>query len=110
MKLDNYISQIEFIDIYINEKYGTTTLYFSAPKEMLDGKYSEAEFMTISIEFPTDHHEASDTHVECSPTEYDEETDSYTDYDWFDVDMSYEDIDKLFVIYEMWIKQFNKGE
>lgn len=106
--LDSWISQIEFEDIYICEDLGTTTLYFGAPKEMLDGEYPEAVSMEISVEFPIVCMEASAASVECSPTEYDEETDSYTDYDWFDVDMSYEDIEKLFDIYRKWID--TKGE
>lgn len=97
--LDSYISQIEFEDIYVCREYENTTLYFNAPKEMLDGKYPEAVGMKISVEFPTDYPEASEAIVQCSPVDYDEETDSYTDYDWFVVDMSYSDIEKLLDLY-----------
>ena len=108
MSIDSYISQIEFIDIYVGEDWETTTLYFSAPKEMLDGVYPEAEFMTISVEFPTDYPEASEASVEYSPTKHDDEDDSYTYYDWFDIDMSYEDIEKLLDMYRKWLDK--KGE
>ena len=92
--------RIEFDEKYIDEEYGTTTLYFIAPKEMLNGKYPEAESMEISIEYPTDHFEACYASVEFSPTKYDEENDCYTDYEWFDVDMSYEDIEALIELAE----------
>lgn len=82
-------------DRYVSDEYGTTTLYFVAPKEMLNGKYPDAESMEISIEFPTDKVDARYATVMCSPTKYDEEQESYTDYDWFDADMSYEEIEEL---------------
>ena len=95
MRLDDYISEIELEEEYINEEYGTTTLYFVAPKEMLNGKYPEAVSMEISVEFPTDYPEARGSTVMFSPTDYDEEEDAYTDYDWFDADLTYEEIEKL---------------
>ena len=99
MKLENYISQIEFEEIYVCEELGTTTLYFIAPKEMLDGRYPGATSMEISVEFPTACPEARHASCECSPTRYEKKSGCYTDYDWFDVDMSYEDIEKMFDIY-----------
>ena len=96
INIDIYISQIELREWYINETYNTITLYFTAPKEMLNNKYPEAEFMTISVEFPIDHQEACCAGVSCSPTRYIFEEDSYVDYDWFDMDISYEDVEKLF--------------
>lgn len=89
--------------IKFDERYDdgeTTTLYFIAPKEMLLGEYPEAEHMEISIEFPTDHIEARYADVQFSPTKYFEEDDCYTDYDWFDVDMPYEEIEELIVLAE----------
>ena len=87
--------RIKFDEKYDDEEYGSTTLYFIAPKEMLQGKYPEAESMEISIEFPTGYPEARCANVEFSPTKYDEENDCYTDYEWFDANMSYEDIEAL---------------
>ena len=93
--LDN---RIKLEDRYYNDEYGTTTLYFIAPKEMLNGKYPEATSMEISVEFPTEHPEANYASVMFSPTKYDEEEDVYTDYDWYDVDMPYEDIEALIAL------------
>ena len=100
MEIKPYISQIELCGWHVNTDYNTITLCFEAPKEMLNGKYPEAEFMTISIEFPIDHYDARYSSVRCSPTRYYPEDDAYSDYDWFDVDMSYEDIEKLFYMAE----------
>lgn len=87
--------RIEFDERYDDEEEGTTTLYFTAPKEMLDGDYPEAVSMEISVELPTDDMEARYASVEFSPTRYVEEDDGYEDYDWYDVEMSNEDIEAL---------------
>lgn len=87
--------RIEFDERYDDEDYRTTTLYFIAPKEMLNGKYPEAESMEISIEFPTDHIEPAYASVEFSPTMYIKEEESYVDYDWYDVDLPCEEIEEL---------------
>lgn len=92
--------RIKFENSYINEEYDTITLYFEAPKEMLDGKYPEAESMEISIECPKEYIDARYASVMFSPTRYVEEFESYTDYDWFDVDMSYEEIEELIKLAE----------
>ena len=91
-------------DRYDNEECGTTTLYFVAPKEMLNGKYPEAESMEISVECPTEHICAEYATVMCSPTRYDEETECYTDYDWYDVDMPYDEVEELIAL----AKKINK--
>ena len=80
---------------YDSEEYGTTTLYFVAPKEMLNGKYPEAESMEISVEFPIDNIEAKYATVMFSPTKYDDEVGGYTDYDWFDVSLPFEEVEVL---------------
>lgn len=82
-------TRIVFEEKAVSEEYGTTTLYFLAPKEMLNGKYPEAEHMTISVEFPTATPEACFAKVMFSPAKDGE------DYDWFDADLSYEDISEL---------------
>lgn len=91
---------IELEDKYVDDEYGTTTYYFIAPKEMLEGKYPEAESMEISIEFPTDRPEAREATVMFSPTKYVVEEQCYMDYDWFRVDMPYEKIERLMVLAE----------
>lgn len=83
------INKIKFEEKVISEEYETTTLYFIAPKEILNGKYPEAERGEISIEFPTNNPEASYASVMFSPTK------DGVDYDWFDVDLSYDEIEKL---------------
>ena len=88
-------SRIEFDERYDDEEDGTTTLYFTAPKEMLDGDYPEAVSMEISIELPTDNMEAMYASVSLSHTRYVEEDDVYEDYDWYDVLMPYEEIEAL---------------
>ena len=93
--IGRHISQIELCDWHIDD-HNTTTLYFTAPKEMLNGEYPEADSMTISVEFPTDHMEACCASAMYSPTAYNPEEDGYSDYDWHDMDISYEDIERLF--------------
>ena len=92
--------RIQFDESYISEEWGTITLYFIAPKEMLNGKYPEAEHAEISIECPKEYIDARYANVMLSPTKYDEDEDCYTDYDWFDVDLSYEEIEELIKLAE----------
>ena len=93
-------NRIYFEEKYESDEYGTTTLYFIAPKKMLDGKYPEAEHTEISIEFPTSQPEAQYATVMFSPSRYSEEAEGFTDYDWYDVDMPYEDIEALMQLAE----------
>ena len=89
---------IKFDERYDSEDYGTTTLYFIAPKEMLKEfipmkSYPDAISMEISIEFPTEHIEANYADVCVSPTREDEN--GTEDYDWYDVDIPYDEIEEL---------------
>ena len=93
------IERIWFEERYDSKEYGTTTFYFVAPKEMLNGKYPEAETMEISIELPTNNMDARYASVMFSPTKYYEE-DGYVDYDWFDAEMPYEDVEALIKLAE----------
>lgn len=86
--------RITFEERYDSED-GTTTLYFIAPKEILCYEYPDAEHAEISIELPTNNMEARYATVSFSPTKYDEDEESYTDYDWVDSDLSYEEIEAL---------------
>ena len=88
-------SRIEFDGMYHSEEYGTITLYFIAPKEVLDDKYPEAEHAELSIEFPENIIEAKNAMVLISPTKYDEECDCYIDYEWCDFTLSYSTIEEL---------------
>ena len=95
--------RIKFDERYDSEEYGTATLYFVAPKEMLKkfiptNDYPEAISMEISIEFPTEHIEANYADICVSPTrEYENGTE---DYDWYDVDIPYDEIEELIKLAE----------
>ena len=89
---------IKFDERYDSEDYGTTTLYFIAPKEMLKEfiptkSYPDAISMEISIEFPTNHVEADYANVYVSPTREDEN--GTEEYDWYDVNISNDEIEGL---------------
>ena len=86
---------IKFDERYDSEEYETTTLYFIAPKEMLKEGYQDAVSMEISVEFPVGHPESSEVTVMFSPT-----NDMGEDYDWYDADMCYNDIEDLITIAE----------
>lgn len=86
--------RIRFEESYECPESNTTTLYFIAPVDMLDGKYPEAESMEISVEFPTAHPEARYAEVEFSPTKDGE------DYDWFDVLIPLDEIEELMALAE----------
>ena len=89
---------IIFEEKHINQEFGTTTYYFVAPKEMLLGKYPKAIAMEIAIEVLTNHENADHASVQFSPTKYDKETDGFVDYDWFDGNLSYEEINELLAL------------
>lgn len=93
-------TRIEFDERYDNVQYGTTTLYFMAPRELLSAKYPEATSTEISVEFPINHLDPTYATVMYSPTKYDEENDCYSDYDWFDVELTYGEIAALIKLYE----------
>ena len=90
------INFVEFEERYDNEELGTTTLYFIAPKEWLGNSYPEAVHAEISVEYPfcSSSPEANNVSVMMSPTRKDEEENS-EDYDWFDIDLSFSDIELL---------------
>lgn len=94
------IKQIEFDERYDDEEYGTTTLYFVAPKELLSDKYPEAVSVEICVECPTAHIDACHAGVGFSPTKYVEEDDCYVDFDWFDLDLPNEEIEALIALTE----------
>ena len=98
-------------NIVLDEIYesdaGSTTYYFISPKELLTyllpyKDYKEAVSMEISIDFPTKHIEPKYASVCISPTR---DIDGVMDdYDWTDVDLAYEEIDKLIEIARMGFK------
>jgi hypothetical protein len=94
-------SRIKFDERYDSEEYETTTLYFIAPKEMLKNmmikEYPEAISMEISIEFPMGHIEPRYADVCISPTMHivEDGIDCYEEYDWYDIDLPYDEIEEL---------------
>lgn len=93
----NLLEYVRFDERYDSEECETTTLYFAAAREILNGffneSFPEAVSAEISIEFPTDHIEANYASVCMSPTRCNNEM--FEDYDWRDVDLPYGDIEKL---------------
>lgn len=86
-------SGVELEELYYDDYYETTTAYFLIEKSVLDelhpGKYPEAEHGCISIEYPTGLIDIDYAQVCISPTK------DGSDYDWTDLDLPHEDIEKL---------------
>lgn len=92
--LDN---RIQFDERYNNEEYEETTLYFMTHKDVLGGKYPEAVHAEISLHFPINDIRSDSCYIAAiSPTM--KIDDSYTDYDWCDLDLSDEEIDDLIIL------------
>ena len=101
---DNFIlnyhkDEIKFDEMFESEDTGTTTFYFTAPKEVFNGRYPEADSAEIRIEFPTNNMDTSNTIVAFSPTKDGE------DYDWYDVYLSEDDIKMLLRLSKSSIKR-----
>lgn len=75
------ISKLEFEERVDSEVYGTTTLYFIGPKELLGDEYPEAESAEIRVEFDTNNLLDSDFY----PTTMISPTKDGLDYDWNDL-------------------------
>jgi hypothetical protein len=83
MKLD--ISKIEFEEAYDNEPFEEYTLYFIAPRDLVKDKHPEAAHSTISLELRT-------RTAMISPTK------DGTDYDWSDIKLDNDTIDRLIAL------------
>ena len=101
--------RVQFDEVYKSEEYGTTTYYFTIEKSLLNeifpNEYPNDECGEISLEFPTGCPEAQYSDVSISPTEYDEENDCYTDYEWRDIYLPYEEVEELIKIAENALKE-----
>lgn len=92
------IGQIKFDEVFYNDTFGTVTLYYKAPKELLKEALEEEEYETvvsseISMEFPKDHIEPEYADICISPTR---ETDGcLEDYEWFDITFPFDEIQAL---------------
>lgn len=93
--------RIKFDEKYENEEYNTTTLYFTAPKELLKTylphipyeTFKDAISMEISIEFPIGYADDNSIYASVSPTR---ETEGGTeDYDWYEIYLPYNDFLEL---------------
>lgn len=87
--MDIDISKIEFEEAYDNAPFQEYTLYFIAPKDLVKDKYPEAEHYTISLELTT-------RTAMMSPTK------NGIDYDWSDVELDNDTIDKLICLWRMY--------
>lgn len=81
---------ILFEDRYDDDETGTVTLYFMAPKELVEYRYPEAESTEISLEYPESIPVVEHATVQVSPTK------GCCDYDWFDVFPTPDFVDALF--------------
>lgn len=82
--MTNLLETYTFEEKYISNEYGTTTLYLTAPKELVADRYPEAEHATISIEYPTAMRNTPIlATVMISPTK------DGMDYDWSDYELPY---------------------
>ena len=83
--------RIKFVEKYVDEDYDydTTTLYFNVPKDLFPEKYPEADYIKLSIEFPSSYPEPNHSTVEFSPVE------NGDCCDWRDIVLPYEEIEAL---------------
>ena len=84
--MDIDISKIKFEEAYDNVPFQEYTLYFIAPKDLVKDKYPEAEHSTISLELMT-------RTAMISPTK------NGMDYDWSDIELDDDAINKLITLY-----------
>lgn len=84
--MDIDISKIKFEEAYDNAPFDEYTLYFIAPKDLVKDKYPEAEHSTISLELTT-------RTTMILPTK------DGMDYDWSDIELDNDTIDRLIELY-----------
>lgn len=99
-RFQDYKEQIRIGDRYDSDEYQTTTLYFSAPREILKfvdsdylKKHPEATHAKISLEYPSDMPEVSHASVSISPTNKQESI-----LLWYNVSLYSSDVEMLFQI------------
>ena len=95
--------RISYEESYVSSTYETTTGYFTIDKSLLEelrpGQYPEAEHGELSVEYPTERPEVNMTTVMVSPTK------DGSDYDWAYVNLSYEIIEDLISVVELFTKE-----
>ena len=96
-------ARISYEESYVSSAYETTTGYFTIDKSLLEelrpGQYPETEHGELSVEYPTERPEVNMTTVMVSPTK------DGSDYDWADVNLSYEIIEDLISVVELFTKE-----
>lgn len=111
--INKYREKIKYEEQSISSIANEHTLYFIAPKELLNGLYQDAESMEISVKIPF-HIERKTPNgkskmisefdplkaiVEFSPTK------NGLDYNWYSGDLTVDEINYLFDIYKRWVKE-----
>ena len=95
-------SDIRLEDVFENNECQEVTYFFTAPKDLIDqcypGVYEDAVGTEVSVTFPMGHIDAEHATVEISPTR--EVQDGFSDYDWNEIILPYEDVEELFKIVE----------
>lgn len=91
IELSDYIKQIEIDDVFVGSPE-TRVIYFAAPVEMLDNKYSDAAAAIIRMEFPIHSFSLESTEFRISPVKYDDYERRDITYDWHTVSLSTNDI------------------
>ena len=91
MKSDgyHYLGNVISVDGYYDAGYDTVTYYFELPRDIFGDRYEDADFATISIEFPRSFPFARDAGVCISPNR------DGSDYDWEDCDWPYDVVQNL---------------
>lgn len=91
------ISLVEFEKRFENEERETEILYFTAPKEWLNGEYPDAAHSEIRIEYPIGTPDALLVWPMMSPTRIHKDGNREV-YDWFDIDLSMGDVEALILL------------
>ena len=93
--MDIDISKIKFEEAYDHAPFQEYTLQFIAPKDLVKDKYPEAEHSTISLELMT-------RTVMISPTK------NGMDYDWSDIELDDDAINKLITLKRKAVEAWNR--
>lgn len=105
-----YIDRIEFEESFWSQERKVLTMYFVAPVELLEGKYPDAISAEIMIEFEAENDKCfspKSGYVEISPTG--EHGDGLLDYDWYHVEVPYEEIEMLLQLFDEWCDEHGWG-
>ena len=87
--------KITFDEICVSAEDETTTMYFTAPKDLFGTvEYEDADYLEISVELPTSCQEACKAYVSVTPAK--RNNDGTIEYfDWRDISLPYDEIEAL---------------